>query len=67
VLKGVVLRLGEDVEAQDALQKWGVAEADDTVLLGGKLEADRDQPTFGVSAARVKRRRFDLLLSESVD
>ena len=51
-----MLRFHEDVEAEDALQERRVAEADDAVVFFGEFETDRDQPTFGVAAPRVKRR-----------
>ena len=62
-----MLRLGENVQAEHALEERRVAEVDDAVGFAGEFEADRDLPTFGVSVRCVKVGRFDLLLSESVD
>jgi hypothetical protein len=42
------------VQAQNALEERRVAEGDDAVLTVRELEADRDRPTIGVSAAGVK-------------
>jgi hypothetical protein len=57
VLERMVLRLGEDVQAEDALEERRVAEGDAAVLSFGEFEANRDQPTIGVAARRVKRSR----------
>jgi hypothetical protein len=65
VLKSVMLRLCQYVQAQHALEERRVAEGDDAVLIVGELEADRDRPTFDFSRACVKS--SDPLLGESVD
>jgi hypothetical protein len=55
VLESVMLRLRQDVEAEDALEERRVAEGEDAFLLVTEFEAERDQSTFRVSAACVKR------------
>jgi hypothetical protein len=67
VLQGMVLRHGENVEAEDRLEEGRVAEGHDAFLLLRKLEANCHRSTFGPAGRRVKQRRSDLLLSESVD
>ena len=50
-----MLRVRQDVEAEDALEERRVAEGEDAFLLVTEFEAERYQSTFRVSAACVKR------------
>ena len=50
-----MLRLREHVQALHGLEQRRVAEGHGTVLLVAQLETDRDQQTFGIPNADVKR------------
>jgi len=58
-----MLRLHEDVQAEDALEERRVAEGHDAVLFAGELEADRDrQISLSSSAPSVPASRSTSLM-----
>jgi hypothetical protein len=50
----MVLRLSEDVQAEDAFEERRVPEGDGALVFVGDFEPDRDPSTFGSAARRVK-------------
>jgi hypothetical protein len=64
MLEGVMLRLGEHVQAEDGLEQGRVAEGECGVGGFPEAEADGDAPSLPWPGRAVKPRATDLLSSE---